>query len=48
MYIAEFARENGTLFQVEVSGESVETVSEYLCNCGEYDDCLLLSVVEVN
>jgi len=30
-----------------ISGESVETVGEYICNCGEYgEDDLLLSVKE--
>jgi hypothetical protein len=31
-------------YEVQVEGESTETVAEYLDNCGEYDGDTLLSV----
>jgi hypothetical protein len=46
MFTATFANEDGE-YEVQVQGESVETVGEFLCNCGEYGDDLLLSVEEV-
>lgn len=46
MFTATFIREDGSEYEVQVSGESVETVGEFLCNCGEYGDDILLSVEE--
>jgi len=47
-YTARFAHfadgEGEQEFEVEVQGESLESVQEYLCNCGEYDESILLSV----
>lgn len=45
MFTATFAStKDSSEYEVQVEGESVETVGEYLDNCGEYDGDLLLSV----
>jgi hypothetical protein len=45
MFTATFAStKDSSEYEVQVEGESVETVGEYLDNCGKYDGDLLLSV----
>ena len=42
---AHFADGEGEFeFEVEVEGKSLESVQEYLDNCGDYDESILLSV----